>query len=305
MKQVHRSAVAQRMRRDPLRSKARAGTRCSKAVLADQIFERITAEPLTPDRREQRPIVIRMIAHPRLEQLGGIAAKRCASFLPALAQAADMRACAQRHIAATQANQFRGPQARLERKQEQRVIPPSCPCRTVWSREQRRDLLCIKERHRAFHITLVRHRQNALAVEQPGRIGHRDIAEERADRGKPGVAAARAVAPRRLGVDEEVGDQIGIDILNREFDRGFAMPRTREPHEQAERIAVACDRVRAGFHLDAQPVGEEALDQRRQGCSAHWSISPSPEVARAIARSSSSGTASRYQNVLSGSLCPR
>jgi hypothetical protein len=86
---------------------------------------------------------------------------------------------------------------------------------------------------------------------------------------EPGVAAARAVAPRRLGVGEEVGDQIGVDILDREFDRGFGASGTRISEQKTERVAIASDRVGAGFHLNAQPVGEEALDQRRQGRGAH------------------------------------
>ena len=46
------------------------------------------------------------------------------------------------------------------------------------------------------------------------------------------------------------------------------------PQQQPERIAIARDRMSARLHLDAQPVGEEALDQRRQGDGAHWATSP-------------------------------
>jgi hypothetical protein len=185
------------------------------------------------------------------------------------------------------------------------MITPSCPCHAIRSREQRRDLFGVEERHRALHIALVGHRQDALAVKQSGWIGHRDVAEERADRGKPRVAATRAVAARGLAMNEEVSDQIGVDVFQRELDRWLSVSNAREPQEQAERVAIACDRMAAGLHLDAQPVGEEALDQRGQGGGVHWFASPPLEVARAIARSSSSGTASRYQNVLSGLVWPR
>ncbi len=139
-------------------------------------------------------------------------------------------------------------------------------------------------------------------MQQPGRIGHRDVAEERSDRGEPGVAAARAITPRGLGMDEEVGDQIGVDVLDRQLDRRLAVSSARISEQQPERVAIARDRMSARLHLGAQPVGEEALDQRRQGDGVHWAVSPPIAVARAIARSSSSGTASRYQYVLEGSL---
>ena len=116
----------------------------------------------------------------------------------------------------------------------------------------------------------------------------------------------RALLPRaRLGVDEEVGDQIGVDVFDRQLDRRLAVSSTRIPQQQPERVAIARDRMSARFHLDAQPIGEEALDQRGQGGGAHWPASRPSAVARAIARSSSSGTASRYQYVLEGSLWPR
>src|SRR5271166_7205327 len=79
MEQVHRGAVAKRMWRDPLRSDARAGARCREAVLADQMFERIAAQPLALDRREQRPVVVRTVADPCREQLGRVASSLAVS----------------------------------------------------------------------------------------------------------------------------------------------------------------------------------------------------------------------------------
>lgn len=213
-----------------------------------------------------------------------------------------MRAAAQRHVAALEVHQFGCPQARLDREQEQRMITPSRPCRAIGSREQRRDLVGVEERHRTLYIALVGHREDALAVKQPGRVGHRDVAEEGADRGQPCIAAARGVPARRLAVNEEVGDQIGINVFDREPDRRLVVPGTREPQQQAERVAIARDCMTAGLHLDAQPVGKEALDQRGQGGGAHCSTSAPLEVARAMARASNSGTASRYQNVWAGSV---
>ena len=99
------------------------------------------------------------------------------------------------------------------------MITPSCPCRAIRSRQQLHDLFGVEERHRALHIALVGHREDALAVQQPGWIGYRDVTEKRSDRSKPRVAAARAVAARGLAMNEEVGDQIGVDISDRQLDR--------------------------------------------------------------------------------------
>jgi hypothetical protein len=52
----------------------------------------------------------------------------------------------------------------------------------------------------------------------------------------------------------------------------------------------------AGLHLNAQPVGEEALDQR--GKVAAFIVASTPlEIALAITRSSNSGTASRVKRI--------
>ena len=100
VEQVHRRAVAQRMRRDPLGADARARARCREAVLADQMLKRVAAQPFAPDRREQRPALILVVADPRRQQLGCLAAKRGGALLPALAHATDVRAAAQHDIAA-------------------------------------------------------------------------------------------------------------------------------------------------------------------------------------------------------------
>jgi len=80
-------------------------------------------------------------------------------------------------------------------------------------------------------------------VEQPGWIGHRHVAEERTDRGKPRVAAARTVAARGLAMNEEVGDQIGVNAFDRELDWRFAVPSARDlPRRRRDRSVAGCAR---------------------------------------------------------------
>ncbi len=229
MEQVHRGAVAKRMWRDPL------GSRCL-GTRATAVRQCLRTRCSSASRLSRSPRIdgnsgllsSLSVADPRRQQFGRVAAKRRGALLPALAHAADMRAATEHHVAAPQAHQFGCPQAGLDREQEQRMIAPSRPCRAIRCRQQRRDLFGVEERHRALHIALVGHGEDALAVQQPGRIGHRDVAEERADRGEPGVAAARAVTARGLAMDEEVGDQIGVDVLDRELDWRLAVPSTRD-----------------------------------------------------------------------------
>ena len=213
-----------------------------------------------------------------------------------------MRAGPQHDIAPRETDQFGSPKACLDREQQQSMVAPPRPCRTIRSRQQRRHFLGIEERDRTLHIALVGHGEDTLAVQQPGRIGHRDEAEERSDGGEPGVAATSAITPRGLGVGEEVRDQIGVDVFDRQVDRRLFAASARISQQQPERIAIAGDRMSARLQLRAKPVGEEALDQRRQSDGVHCAISPPLAVARAIARSSSSGTASMYQYVAEGLL---
>src|SRR6266853_3099864 len=109
VKQVHRGAVAKRMWGDPLGADARAGSRRRQAVLADQMLKGIAAQPFAPDRREQRPILVRAVADPSRQQLGRVAAKRRGALLSALAHAADVRAAPEHHIAALEADQLGSP----------------------------------------------------------------------------------------------------------------------------------------------------------------------------------------------------
>jgi hypothetical protein len=66
-------------------------------------------------------------------------------------------------------------------------------------------------------------------------------------------------------MDQKVGHQIYVDIFDRDSDWSFAKARTGIAQQQAESVAITRDGMVACFHLDAQSVGEEALDQRGQG----------------------------------------
>lgn len=163
-----------------------------------------------------------MIADPRLQDFGRFPPDRCGPFLSSLAHATNVCTGAKYDVPVSQADQFRCPEARLHRKQQQGMIALSHPCRAIRCRQQGGDLARIEERDGTLYIALVGHREDALAVQHPCGVGHRDVAEERTDCGEPGIAAAGAVAARRFGVGEEVGNQIDVDIFDCDSDRWFA-----------------------------------------------------------------------------------
>ena len=61
-------------------------------------------------------------------------------------------------------------------------------------------------------------------MEKPGRIGHRDVSEERADSGETCIAGSCRVTTRRLDVGQEVGDKIGVDIVYRQLRGRLSTP---------------------------------------------------------------------------------
>src|ERR1700730_17136741 len=176
------------------------------------------------------------------------------------------------------------------------MIATAGPCRSIRRREQRRDLLRVEEGHRPLDVALAGHRQDPLAVEQPGGLAHGDVPEERSDRGQSGIPAARTVAPGGLDVQQEFADQVGIEVFDPELRWNLAPSLAGEPQEEPERVAVTRNRMCARLHVRAQTVGEEALEQRRE-CRGGHSRTPSSwtTTTRCDASSSSSGTASIYQ----------
>ena len=112
-----------------------------RGMLADEVFERVTAQPVAAHRREQRMIVAAApFPQPLLQQLDGVAPERRAPFLAALAVASDMRTGAEHRVLAAQVDQLGCAQPGLKRHQQDRVIPAADPGRSIGCRKQRRDL---------------------------------------------------------------------------------------------------------------------------------------------------------------------
>ena len=118
------------------------------------------------------------------------------------------------------------------------------------------------------------------------------VAEQRVDRGEPGVAGGHAVAAIGFQMGEERGDELCVEVADVEPGRCFAGVLLREDEQQSQCVAVGGDGVRAGVTLGGQPLGEEHLDRGRQRGHGRAPLCCS---SRRAATANSSGVACRYQ----------
>jgi len=128
--------------------------------------------------------------------------------------ATHMCASCQMDIGTAKANQLRSSQARLGGETEERVVSPPGPGRPIRDSQQRADFRLGQEGHEPSVEALGRDGENAL--DEGGMIGmaKSGVSEQRADRGEPSVASARAIFPLVLQIVEEGADQRGIEIVD-------------------------------------------------------------------------------------------
>ena len=93
---------------------------------------------------------------------------------------------------------------------------------------------------------------------------------------------------------EEAADEGHVDIGQEQVGGLTAHPFLGEAEEQAEGVAVGGDGVWTGSPVLLKPLGEEGLEQRRQG---RHGFASQNRSRRAPAASISSGVAERYQYV--------
>ena len=158
--------------------------------------------------------------------------------------------------------------------------------------EQRIELGIGEERDKRLVKALGGDRENPLDCGGVLGVLERGVFEQRADRREPGVASPDAVRAVVLEVVEKRADQRGVEVvyLQQAGLLGGVLRGEREQHPQ--RVAVGSDRVRAGFSLVDQSVGEERLQRR---CEQTHRAPSSKRSSRSAASASSSGAACRYQ----------
>src|SRR5579883_1073506 len=150
--------------------------------------------------------------------------------------------------------------------------------------------------------SLRRYRVNATDLVQGRRNAVLEELHERLDRGEPRVARPRSVTSHRLKMDEESGDEHGVELLDEKRGRRLAQPLTREAQEKLERVRVRVTGVRAGAPLYGESLPEEGRQVRGQRChDARSSFAAHASAMRFIR----SGVECRYQKPVATLTCPR
>jgi hypothetical protein len=168
------------------------------------------------------------------------------------------------------------------------VVAPADPGRLVGGGEQRLELELGEQRDQFVIVALGRDGQDALDRGGVLGVAQRGVAKQRADRRQARVAGADRVAALVFEVIQERADQRRLEVVDVESAGRLDGVLRGECQQQPDRVAVRCDRVRAGVLLAGQPVGEKGLQRRcqkahRAPSSARWSWS--------AASASSSGAA--------------
>src|SRR5574337_2019783 len=160
-------------------------------------------------------------------------------------------------IGTSKADQFRCSQARLRGETEERVVSPPGPGRPIGGGKQCADFRLGEEGHEPSVEALRRDGKNAL--DEGGAIGMTKggVSEQRADRGEPSVASARAIFALVLKVVEEGADQRGIEIVDIQLGWFLARLVGGEDQQQPPRVPVRGERIRTDLALTGQAVREE------------------------------------------------
>jgi len=218
--------VPQRVRRDPLAPEGGAAWSGGNDVLRNETLDGVLAQASTAGTGEDRRVGSRRtLTEPCFEDPRDIAAQGRAAELAPLAVAADVGAGAERDVLAAERGQLGDTQPRLHGNEEECPVAPSDPGGGVWRVEEGRDLLLAEEFHDPALPALARDREDPLAEQRVGRIREGDVAEEGVERCEAGIAAARGIAALALEVLEELAEEGGVEIGEREAGGGTAEAR--------------------------------------------------------------------------------
>ena len=165
LEQLHRVGVAEDMWRDLLAVERRAAGGCVPGVLRDEPLDGIRAETgSAASRKEGVAGFPSTLPHPDLENGDRLSVQRCAAVLAALTLTADIGAASQMNVIDLQASKFSQTKASLNGQQQQSVVSPTVPGRTIGSREETDDLPVVEVRDVYSPRALVRDGEHALDV---------------------------------------------------------------------------------------------------------------------------------------------
>jgi hypothetical protein len=128
-----------------------------------------------------------------------------------------MRSPAEDDILPAKADEFRDPEACLNRHQKKGPVPPACPGTEIRHRQQGIDLWTGEEGYLRPVVSFAGYRENPLNEGATVRLVQGSVLEKGMNRGQPAIAAARAIAPILLEVVQEGAHKRGVEIRQRQY----------------------------------------------------------------------------------------
>jgi hypothetical protein len=165
-------------------------------------------------------------------------------------------------IGTTQADQLGHAQAGLSREPKHGMVAPPGPSRPNRGGKQCVEFRFGQEGNEPSVEALGGNGKHTF--DHRGMLGmtERCVPEQGADRGKPNVTGAHAIFPLLLDVVEEGADECGINIVEVQLRRLFAMPLGCEDQQQPQCVPIGGDCMWTGLTLTSQAVREERLQGR-------------------------------------------
>jgi hypothetical protein len=130
-----------------------------------------------------------------------------------------VRTRAELHVPAAERRDLAVPEARLNRDEQQRLIPPSDPCARIRSSDKGGGLFLSQKLHRTALVAFRRDRKHALALQGEGWLTDRYVLKEGMDGRQSIVSRPRAVTTIEFEVLEELRQEGDIEVFDQQFGR--------------------------------------------------------------------------------------
>src|SRR6266545_4394965 len=295
--------MAEDVRGHALVAKRRAACAGLLGVLGDKALDGVAAQPGTAPARERRGLrVTGALSEPGAHQPDSVAGQRCTPILAALAVATHVSTGRELDVGAAQADEFRHAQAGLETEEQERMVAPTEPGGAIGLGEDCLDLGAIECCHEPPGGAFGWDGEDTLAEASVSRLVENGEPEERVNGREPSVSCSRTVCAPLLEVIEKGADERGVDVGEEQVRGTLSQVLVGESEQEPEGVAVGRNGIRARGLLSLESRGEERLEEASE--ERHRPSLPARSN-RAVATSSNSGTAVRYQYVVDGPMWPR
>src|SRR5947208_3284974 len=138
------------------------------------------------------------------------------------------------HIHTGQPDEFGGTEPGLNAQEEHRMVTLAGPGGAVWAGQEGLNLGTSQKADEGSVEALGRNSEHSLDELGVLGVAKRGVAEQRMDRGQPGVAGPHTVAPLMLQMVEEAGDQGCVEVGDIELRRRFVRLVSREADEESQ-----------------------------------------------------------------------